>query len=68
MITLQYVNDLAIACAKQTMLDKKLYLTPVIKRILKVQKFRGLFLLEFGNYLRSQDCTFREISDYARKL
>lgn len=50
MITLQYVNDLAIASVKQTIKDREVYFTPLMARVLKTEKLKKIFLLEFRNY------------------
>ena len=50
MITLQYVNDLAIASAKQTIKDNEIYFTPLMARVLNTEKLKKIFLLEFRNY------------------
>ena len=50
MITLQYVNDLAIASAKQTINDGEVYFTPLMARVLNTEKLKKIFLLEFRNY------------------
>lgn len=50
MITLQYVNDLAIASVKQTIKDGEVYFTPLMARVLKTEKLKKIFLLEFRNY------------------
>ena len=50
MITLQYVNDLAIASAKQTLKDNEIYFTPLMARVLNTEQLKKIFLLEFGNY------------------
>lgn len=50
MITLQYVNDLAIASAKQTIKDNEVFFTPLMARVLNTEKLKKIFLLEFRNY------------------
>jgi len=50
MITLQYINDLAIASAKQTIKDNEIYFTPLMARVLNTEKLKKIFLLEFRNY------------------
>lgn len=50
MITLQYVNDLAIASAKQTIKDNQVFFTPLMARVLNTEKLKKIFLLEFRNY------------------
>ena len=50
MVTLQYLNDLAIASAKQTLKDGEIYFTPFMSRLLKTRKLKDIFLLEFRNY------------------
>ena len=52
MITLQYVNDLAIASAKQTIKDGELYFTPLMARVLNTEKLKrySYLSLEIMNY------------------
>lgn len=50
MITLQYVNDLAIACADDFLKTGHFKLTDLMKRVLsKNKQFEQIFSLEFNN-------------------
>jgi hypothetical protein len=50
MITLQYVNDLAIACADDFLKTGHLKFTDLMKRVLsKNEEFQRVFSLEFNN-------------------
>lgn len=49
MITLQYVNDLAVATADQHKKDNNFKFLPIAQSILKDRRYRGIFILEYNN-------------------
>ncbi len=49
MITLQYVNDLAVLTANQHKKNNSFEFSRIAKRILKDDRFRSVFIIEYNN-------------------
>lgn len=50
MITLQYINDLAVCASEQALKSGHFVPTDLMLRIFKNEKFLGIFILEFNNH------------------